>query len=275
MEVRHLAESVTAQKRRDESSPSPARSVMPEGVGAMLQRPRLREERGEELWAPCGGWRRGDRGGPGEEEGRRLRLLHRLESLWRGGEACKAQAVTQQRRPQLLFLRRCGSVAGGELISVVDEVAAGAVRAEAYGVERAARLRLVLGVPAEASQLIQAVGELALGTILAGPAFLVGATEFRLVPGGDVRRRGRGSGGRGRGGGGERGVADAEAWRRQQQRRGHVSHFVLSASHSADVALDHADRAVDSERDVAERGAGKLTLPAPLLAGGHVEPPAG
>lgn len=145
-----------------------------EGVGAMLQRPWLREERGEELRAACGGWSRGDGGGPGEEEGRRLRLLHRLESLWRGGEACEAQAVAQQRRPQLLLLRRCGG-GRGELVGVVDEVAAGAVRAEADGVERAARLRLVLGVPAEAPQLVQAVGKLALGSVLAGPAFLVGA----------------------------------------------------------------------------------------------------
>lgn len=65
----------------------------------------------------------------------------------------------------------------------MDKVAAGAVRAEANGVEGAARLRLVLGVPVEASQLIHAVGELALGAVLAGTAFLVGATEFRLVAG--------------------------------------------------------------------------------------------
>lgn len=92
--------------------------------------------------------------------------------------------MTQQRRPQLLFLRRTG---GFELISIVDEVAAGAVWAETYCVESAARLCLVLGMPAEASQLVHAVGKLALGAILAGPAFLKGATEFCLVPSGDVR----------------------------------------------------------------------------------------
>lgn len=69
----------------------------------------------------------------------------------------------------------------------MDEVAPGAVRAEAYRVESAARLCLVLGVPAEASQLIHAMGELAFGAVLAGSAFLIGATEFGLVPSGDVR----------------------------------------------------------------------------------------
>lgn len=119
-----------------------------EGVGTMLQRPWLGEERGEELGAPCGGWGRGDRGGPCEEEGGRLQFLNRLESLWQGGEACEAKAVAQQRRPQLLFLWRPASVAVQDLVGVVDEVAAGAVWAEAYRVESAARLRLVLGVPA-------------------------------------------------------------------------------------------------------------------------------
>lgn len=241
-----------------------------EGVGTVLQCARLREERGEELGAPCGGRRRGDRGGAGEEERGRLRLFHWLESLWRGREACEAEAVAQQRRPHLLLLWRDAAVGSQHLFGVVDEVAAGAVRAEADGVESAARLRLVLGVPAEASQLVHAVGELALGAVLAGAAFLVGAAEFGLVAGGDVRRGRRGSGGQGGSDGGQGGVAEAEARRREQHFGGH---FV--ASQAADVSLDHADRAVDSEGDVAERGAGQLTVPAPLLGGGHVEPPAG
>lgn len=208
----------------------------------MLESPWLRKERREELWASCGGWRRGDRGSPGEDQGRRLRLLNWLESLWSGGEACKAQAVTQQRRPQPLFLRCCSrSLAGRELIGIVDEVAAGTVRAEANGVECATWLCLVLGVPAEASQLIQAVGKLALGAILAGPTFLIGAAEFSLVPGGDVGGWGWGTRGRRGSSGGKRGVADAEAWWRKQKLRGYVSYFVLSASHSTDVAFDHAD----------------------------------
>lgn len=160
----------------------------------MLQGPRLREERRQELWAPCGRWGRGDRGGPGEEEGRRLQLLNWLESLWRGGEACKAEAVTQQGRPHLLFL---GSAASVDLIGVVDEVAAGAVRAEAYRVEGAAWLRLVLRVPAETSELIIAMGKLALGAVLAGATLLIGATQFGLVAGGDVSGWGRGSCSRG------------------------------------------------------------------------------
>lgn len=87
-----------------------------------------------------------------------------------------------------------------------------------------------------------------------------------------MRGSGRRSGSRGGGGRGERVVAEAKARRRHQQRRGDVA---LPTSHPADVALDHADRAVDSERDVAERGARQLALSAPLRSGGHVEPPAG
>lgn len=154
----------------------------------MFQSTGLRKERGKELWGSCGGGGRGDGGSPGEEE--RGRLLNRLEGVGRRGETSEAQAVAQQRRPQLRprGSRRVGCV---RLVCVVDEVAAGAVRAEPYGVEGAARLRLVLGVPAEASQLIQAVGELALGAVLAGAALLEGAAELRLVPAGDVRRRRR------------------------------------------------------------------------------------
>lgn len=143
--------------------------------------------------------------------------------------------MTQQGRPRLLFLRSAASV---DLIGVVDEVAAGAVRAEAYRVEGAAWLRLVLWVPAETSELIIAVGKLALGTVLAGATLLIGATQFGLVAGGDVRGWSWGSCRRGRSSRGERGVADAEAWRREQHGRGHIRHFVLRA---ADVALDHAD----------------------------------
>lgn len=201
----------------------------------------LRKERREELWASCGGWRRGDRGGPREDQGRRLQFLNWLESLC-SGEACKAQAVTQQRRPQPVSLRCCSrSVAGRELISIVDEVAAGTVWAEANGVECATWLCLVLGVPAEASQLIQAMGKLALGAILASPTFLIGAAEFSLVPRGDVGGWGWGSRGRRGSSGGKRGIADAEAWWRKQQLRGYVSYFVLSTSNSTDVAFDHAD----------------------------------
>lgn len=102
-----------------------------------------------------------------------------------GGKPCKAQAVAQQRRPRLLLLVR-DSGARGELIRIVDEVAAGAVWAEADGVEGAAQLCLVLGVPADATKLIHSVGKLALCAILAGPALLVSATELGLVASGDV-----------------------------------------------------------------------------------------
>lgn len=69
----------------------------------------------------------------------------------------------------------------------MDEVAAGTIWAETDGVECAAQLRLVLGVPADTPQLIQSVSELALGAVLAGSTFLIGATQFSLVASGDVR----------------------------------------------------------------------------------------
>lgn len=153
----------------------------------------------------------------------------------------------------------------------MNEVAAGAVRTKAYRVESATWLRFVLGVPAEASELVQAMSELALGAVLANPTFLVGAAEFCFVAGRDVRRRGWGSGSDGGSRGRDRGVAEAQAWWREQ----HFCHFVLSPFQTAHVSLDHAHRPVDSEGNVAERGAGKLTVPAPLLVGNHVEPPAG
>lgn len=54
----------------------------------------------------------------------------------------------------------------------MDEVAAGAVRAVALGVERAAQLRLVLGMPGQVAQLVEAVGELALLAVLADAVLL-------------------------------------------------------------------------------------------------------
>lgn len=91
--------------------------------------------------------------------------------------------MAQQRRPELLLLWRRRGV---ELIRVVNEVAAGAIRTEADGVERAAGLCLIFGMAVEASQLVHAVSKLALGTVLAGPAFLIRAAQFRLVSSGDV-----------------------------------------------------------------------------------------
>lgn len=94
--------------------------------------------------------------------------------------------MAQQRRPELLLLWRRSSIAGIELIRIVNEVAAGTVRTEAYGVECAAGLCLIFGMTVEASQLVHAVSKLALGTVLAGPAFLICAAQFRLVSSGDV-----------------------------------------------------------------------------------------
>lgn len=98
------------------------------------------------------------------------------------GEAGKAEAVLQ-----------AGSVGdgglpaprhGAALLRVVDEVAARPIGAEADGVESAAQLGLVLGVTGEAPQLVDAVGELALVTILAGTVLLEGPAQLRLVAAG-------------------------------------------------------------------------------------------
>ncbi|MDG2671246.1 hypothetical protein P7M43_32340, partial [Vibrio parahaemolyticus] len=60
-------------------------------------------------------------------------------------------------------------------------MAAGPIRAKADGVEGAAQLRLVLGVPSEAAQLMEAVRELALLAVLARAALLEGPAQLGLV----------------------------------------------------------------------------------------------
>lgn len=59
------------------------------------------------------------------------------------------------------------------LVSVVDEVAPGAVRTEADRVEGAARFRLVLGVSHQTAQFVLSVGELALVAVFAAAGLLV------------------------------------------------------------------------------------------------------
>lgn len=78
----------------------------------------------------------------------------------------------------------------------MDEVAAHPVGTEADGVEGAARLRFVLGVPVEVAQLFGAVSKLTLPAVLAEAAFGERSAEFGLVT------RGRGANGGGGGGGG-------------------------------------------------------------------------
>ena len=65
----------------------------------------------------------------------------------------------------------------------MDEVASLAVRTESLRVECPAKLRLVLGVSAERSQLGHAVRELALLAVLARAVLFERATQFRLVAG--------------------------------------------------------------------------------------------
>lgn len=73
---------------------------------------------------------------------------------------------------------------GTALLSVVDEVAAGPIRAEADGVEGTAQLRLVLGVAGQASELVDAVRELALVAVLTGSVLLEGTAQLRLIAAG-------------------------------------------------------------------------------------------
>ena len=77
-----------------------------------------------------------------------------------------------------------GPSQGAALLGIVDEVAAGPIRAEADGVEGAAQLCLVLGVAGQASELMDAVCELALVPVLTGAILLEGAAQLRLVAAG-------------------------------------------------------------------------------------------
>jgi len=158
------------------------------------------------------------------------------------GEAAEANALAEQLR-SLSDALLCALGDALLLVRVVYEVAAGAVGAEADGVEGATRLRLVLGMPVEASQLVHAVRELAFGAVLAGAALLVRPAQLRLVASGHGRGLGRG----------QRAVADAQAgrWRKGASRR---------ALASAHVTLDHAHGPVHPEGDLAQRGARQLGL---------------
>lgn len=70
---------------------------------------------------------------------------------------------------------------GSFLLAVVDEVAAHAVRAEADGVERAARLRFVFRVSVQVAQLFGSVGELTFPPVLAEAAFGERSAQLGLV----------------------------------------------------------------------------------------------
>lgn len=67
------------------------------------------------------------------------------------------------------------------LLSIVDEMTARPIRAEANGMESATELRLVLGMAGQTSQLMDAVSKLALVSVFAGPILLKRAAELRLV----------------------------------------------------------------------------------------------
>lgn len=94
------------------------------------------------------------------------------------GEA-QVQGIARAKRSQVP--RGAPRWRGPPLFCIVDEMAARAVGAEADGVEGAAQLRLILGVPSEAAELVEAVRELALLAVLARAALLEGATQLGLV----------------------------------------------------------------------------------------------
>lgn len=102
------------------------------------------------------------------------------------GEPSKTVAVLQTWSLQLIGSgeRGWGRRGPTALFSVVNEVAAGTVRAEANGVEGSAELSLVFGMAAEAAQLVDAMGKLALVAILAGTILLKGPTKLCFVAAG-------------------------------------------------------------------------------------------
>lgn len=67
------------------------------------------------------------------------------------------------------------------VLVVVHKVAADAIGTETHRVERAAGLRLVLGVPVEVTQLFGTVCELALAAVLAHASFGIRAAQLCLV----------------------------------------------------------------------------------------------
>lgn len=94
------------------------------------------------------------------------------------GEA-QVQGIARAKRSQVP--RGAPRWRGPPLVCVVDEMAARAIGAEADGVEGAAQLRLILRVPSEAAELVEAVRELALLAVLARAALLEGAAQLGLV----------------------------------------------------------------------------------------------
>lgn len=125
----------------------------------------------------------GDRGEPGKTEtlsdqggslgaGRGWQLLRNVEGRGKRGRGGGA------REGVLLFL-----------LVVVDKVTADPIRAEADGVERTTRLRFILGVSVQVTQLLWPVGKLALAPVLAQAILGERPTQFGFIAG-----RGRGAG---------------------------------------------------------------------------------
>jgi len=79
-----------------------------------------------------------------------------------------------------------GALLGGSsaLLSIMNKMAARAVRAETDGVEGAAQLSFVFRVAAQAAQFMDPMSKLAFVTILAGTVLLEGPAKLRLVAAG-------------------------------------------------------------------------------------------
>ena len=112
-------------------------------------------------------------------EAQRLRAVHDRGVRRHLGAARRDRL--RWRRPAAGRLAHLEDLAEPALVLVVDEVAARPVRTEADRVERAAQLRLVLGVARQRAQLASAVRELALVAVLAVAALLERPTQLRLV----------------------------------------------------------------------------------------------
>lgn len=117
------------------------------------------------------GWR-GDRSG----------TVQQPTGSYSAWEASKAEAVLEAR--SFGDGRVSGTSDSPAFLSIVDEVASGPIGAEANGMESAAKLRLVLGMTGQASQLMDAMGKLALVSIFAGSVLLKRAAQLRLIAAG-------------------------------------------------------------------------------------------
>lgn len=143
-------------------------------------------EHGQALLLGVGRGRAAEGEGGRRHGGRRARRARPVAV--RAGARGRAGARAGARGQRGQRAARGRGLAPPRLLRVVHEVAARPVRTEAHGVEGAAQLRLVLGVPLQVAQLAHAVRELALVAVLAHAGLLEGAAQLGLVARGGGRR---------------------------------------------------------------------------------------